>query len=312
MSVFETAGMNGQLECEEGNPHEIFLDRFSKRESIPFLRSEKGIEVVDVAPDNAIDTPVLFLPGWASGPETYRGVIEELYKSGRRVVAIGYPGDAEADDLNNRNSDIPASQDVKSEAVLAVLKAKNLGVVDMVAYSEGGTNGIVAAAKSRAPFRNFVLVGSGGVIEKETYPGMIGRLAKNVVATMKATADSSQSEKDRIFVKQGETAEWMRSRGAVRGSIEGFDPGRYEIGETIRQLKEGGHGISMVYAVDDKLNPMSKYQEKKAQELGIDGFYATSGVHDSFYVKAEQYGYLVAEAVRALEEKYARLEEEND
>lgn len=299
---------------------ESFRDQFAHPEKIPF--GEASFDAWDIHPiGEEKEVPVLFVCGWGKTPRTYEDGIYEYVKAGRRVLAFSSPAE-EAESDNVRTDAYPAAQVHHANAILTLIAAKDLSKVDVIAHSEGCINAAIAAEVAPDLFRHFVLVAPPDLTEKESRLDIIMQASRNdrglrkgldVMGTKNAAGLLTEEEKEQYakeaerYVRSKEDASsWLRERGYIKGLWESTNS--VVTSHILRDLKAaGGHGISIVSGVDDEMVSMKKLQTQDASDLGIDGFYSVRGGHSNIYRQPEQFAYLAAHALGALEEKYAKI-----
>lgn len=141
----------------------VFEEQFAKRE---FLETPFGIvETVDLTPPEIEHkTPVLLAPGWGETLELQKVCLQEIYLSGRRVLALRH---AVLIKKNRKETSYPVAELQKAETLLSLLTYKNIQAVDVISHSEGSLNVAIAATMQPARFRKLVLVTPAGVSGKD-------------------------------------------------------------------------------------------------------------------------------------------------
>lgn len=207
-------------------------------------------------------------------------------------------------------STYPKPQVERAVVMNEVLAQKGIEKVDLVAHSEGGLNGTIAAAQQPDRFRHFVLVAQPGVTDTQSYVEIVKRAIRNKKFTDTDKDEAAPERLSRHERSEQEIKGWVKDRGVVKGTIESMNPGRVDVSDEVRELHGIGHGVSIVAGADDEMLPMKEYQRDKAgagrsaDSLGVDGFYSVASGHAEMEINGEEYGYLANSALDALIQKY--------
>ena len=264
-----------------------FEQQFAKKD---VFKTERGhTEVVDIQPLAPKDVvPVLIAPGWGETPRTHKQSLKIIYDDNRRAITVGHPrhGDSVAPE-----AEFPMAVVRKTQSLIGVISQRHLGKVDVIAHSEGAINAIIAATLYPEKFRNIVLVSPGGLIGKDKFRKLIGRA---LVSSFRDTTQAMRNshEKGPFLNAVREMAKYI-AENPKRAIIEEFNAmAKSDILEMVKNLHDGGIGISVVAAVDDPIFPISRMTEVLRRSEGvIDGFYSVKGGHnklvtDSRYTRA--------------------------
>ncbi len=136
-----------------------FEQQFQKK--VIFHSPMGDMETLDIIPSKMGEqTPILLVPGWKETLKLQKVCLEELYKSGRRVLALDYP---RVRPEYKNSKPYPFIQRYKAEALLDFLRWKKVSHVDVLAHSEGAINFAIAAEAKPEYFRHVVLVAPAGL-----------------------------------------------------------------------------------------------------------------------------------------------------
>jgi len=276
---------------EESSPEvsnaNLFEQQFAKKEVIHTTSGRT--EFVDIEPLSPKDSvPVLLAPGWGDTPQSYKESLKVIHGGNRRVLSVSHPRRGES---AVQDSDFPMAEIRKVKSLIGIIDQKNLGKVDVIAHSEGAINAIIAATLYPEKFRNIVLVSPGGLIGKDKFIKLIGRA---LISSFRDTTQAMRNshEKGPFLNAVREMAKYI-AENPKRAIIEEFNAmAKSDILEMVKNLHDGGIGISVVAAVDDPIFPISRMTEVLRRSEGvIDGFYSVKGGHnklvtDSRYTRA--------------------------
>ena len=128
-------------------------------------RIYKDTEYVDIIPENRVPKgTILFGVGWSENPTCLKPVIFELVKLGYRVLSLSH---SREEDKKLKKSQYNKFEERKARSLLNVAEASGTEGLLLVARSEGGINGVMAAhiAISTKPelFQDIVLESSAGL-----------------------------------------------------------------------------------------------------------------------------------------------------
>lgn len=264
--------------------------------------------IVDLNPEKLkTTTPAVFLKGWGTTSRIYKENLMSLAEQGRRVLVIDNPHGIEAKNISEADTiegqNIPAVELKKVAAVLKMMDVKGLEKVDIIAHSEGGVYGVLAAMLRPERFRNMVLVDPAGMVGEDERGRLlkgafldialqIGRIFKrfkNMDWPALSRTLQGGHEFNRV-IAAGPQAAW-ESIGVIAES---------QIDELLETLKKLGLGIVIVHGVDDKFFSMDKVQQMTDRQT-VDGFYSVRGTHNEILVHPEKHIKLIDQALDALE-----------
>lgn len=313
------------MSIEKPSHNEIEQDEFSFERQFARKESYKvaggTAEVVDISPRDAKnEVPVFLAPAWACSTEVYKGAMQTLVDSQRRVVTLNHPrvgGSLDKTTYEEELKRYPKEELRKALNILSVMEQKEIEKTDVIAHSEGAVNVVIAAAMHPEKFRNIVLFAPGGLIGKDTF----GRLLKGFAGQSKRAGSlnaipegpSGEPGLPEIPITDAEkqvgkkaAAEALKyfGKNPVRAVKEGLDLSKSQIHEMLRFLHQKGVGIVVMSGVDDPVFPMEKMQEIAKADM-LDGYLALRGGHGALGEHPERYIVAADEMLTKLEAKQA-------
>lgn len=269
--------------------------------------------MVDIAPSELkTEVPTLIMPGFSATPEALKDSILRTAEAGRRVVSAYAPHGVKTE---REVADLPEAETRKLEMMLQLIEAKGFDKVSVIANSEASIYVAAAAALYPEKFSHIVLIEPAGLIGEDSF----FRLIKRVLADIKEEK-AHDADKQRVAYPSPKSVGIKSVLSNITASIKEVRAiAQSDIVSALEKIHESGIGISIIHAVDDKVFPMNRVQQKmeekmrqRIEHLGdlaetgiIDGFYSVTGTHNSIYAY-EPYGRIAEEALSALEEKYRR------
>lgn len=270
------------------------------------IESEGGnIEIVDIIPKKEkTATPVLLAPGWGTTPKTLEDVQLALAGNERRVISLSHPrlgGEA------RKKENYPPEELRKATSILNVIKEKGDNRFDIIGYSEGGINSILAAKMAPDKIRNIILLNPGGIVDKDNFLKLSARFLGGVLNLIKEEMREGQKIKNTLFTESLKYITKNPARALKEvGEIAGTD-----IKDILRDLRKEGIGISIIHGVDDSVFSMDDFQRDLKKE-SVDGFYSVKGDHWESLKEPDKYMSLVDQALSDLETKKQKEKEERE
>ena len=248
------------------------------------------VEVIDAAPDHPTsEVPVLYAPGWNPDATVLRQIMPELTKVGRRGIALCAPHG-----IGGKSND-PETR--KAQAVLALIKEKNLSKVDAIGHSEAGLYLIEAALKEPEKFRSILLINPAGIIGKDSLPGLAARFVKSMVLDF--------SRRCQELVQKGKHQEHSRlMRHILKGGGPSLSPyapkevnalASRQVGDSLSTLREKGVHICIMRTKGDEAFPVTR---STLQPKDYDSLVEVEGAHDFPIIEPEKF---IPLAIQALE-----------
>jgi len=280
------------------NPEQIdSIDEQFKSPEILKL-GEEEVEVVDIKPENPkTEIPTILVPGWTATPETFKDNILDLAELNRRVISINAPHGI---DVSEQVENIPEAELRKVVALAKVLEEKKIDKVDIVAHSEGGLYGTIAATLYPEKIRNLILVDPASMIGKDNPRRLSTDFSMDFLKQAVRGIKDGEARKA-IFRLSKESVKAM-ARNPMQAVKQVFAMSDSDIRGMLEKLKKQGVGISVIHAVDDKAFPMERMQEMVNTDQ-VDGFYSIKGTHNEILLNHKRCSELADQALSDLEKR---------
>ena len=254
----------------------------------------EDIEVVDISPrEIKKEIPTLILPGFSATPLALKDMIVRTAEQGRRVISADAPHGI---NIKDRQSDLPDAEMRKLELVLKMIETSGLKQVNVIGHSESAIYITAAAALYPEKFANIVLIEPAGLQGKDNPLSLLFRFLED----RKEDSNQSTNFKKVKFPSPNVGVHSVLS-DVVASAKELHAISKVDISRVLEKIRESGVKVSVIHAVDDKLFPMEKIQEKITAEM-VDGFYSIKGTHNNIYTY-EPFGRAAEAALTALENK---------
>lgn len=270
------------------------------------IEAEGGdIEIVDVIPEKEkSEIPVLLAPGWGTTPKTLEDVQMALAEKERRVVSLSHP--RIGGKVGEKEGFAPEELR-KAASILNVIKERGDNKFDIVGYSEGGINSILAAKMAPDKIRNIILLNPGGIVDKDNFLKLSTRFLGGVLNLIKEEMREGKKVKNTLFTESFKYITKNPARALKEvGEIAGTD-----IKDILRDLRKEGIGISIIHGADDSVFSMDGFQRDLKKE-SVDGFYSVKGDHWESLKEPDKYMSLVDQALSDLETKKQKEKEERE
>ena len=261
---------------------------------------QQKLEIVDLQPPQPkTEVPMVMVPGWAATPEVLRENAIILAKLGRRVILPNSPHGLEIEKTTGRN--YPLAELRKTAALLQSIEHKQLNEVDAVSHSEAGIFLTIAALENSDKFRNLVLVSPAGLTGKDSF----SRLASGFFHDIAGQTVKALLHEPNHLGKIG-TAFWEAMKAIASDPKKTWEEVmamvNYQIPELLAELKQQGHGISIIHGAQDKAFPMERVQQMVNSGL-VDGFISVKGSHNELYLNPQPITEWVDHLLDAMEKK---------
>jgi pimeloyl-ACP methyl ester carboxylesterase len=145
--------------------------------------------IYDIAPAHGLSpVPVIIAMGWLNGPYTFKGLMRELVRRGRRVILI----DARHGIDTPRIDAVAHIHARKMAPIVAFIldrrKAHDFERADILGLSEGGIVAVLLKYRHHDLVRHLVLVNPAGLIGKDNLLALALRYPSDVVPAFLAQA----------------------------------------------------------------------------------------------------------------------------
>lgn len=261
------------------NNRDLLESQFDSPEKINIENQE--IEIVDLQPENIkTATPLIMVPGWAATPEVLRENALALASLGRRVILPNSPHGLDVEPTTNNN--YPLVELRKTAAVLQTIEHKGFDQVDAIGHSEAGIFLTIAALENSDKFRNLVLVSPAGLAGQDNLSRLAGGFSNDIAGqTIKALLHEPK-RLGKIGTVYWEALKVIAS-DPKKSWQEIMSIVNYQIPDLLTEIKQQGHGISIIHTADDQAFPMKKVQQMVNTKM-VDGFVSAKGSHNELYL----------------------------
>lgn len=262
---------------------EILADSFDVQFNTRYKIPVRGgvVEAVDINPQELKDsTPILWIPGWAETIKINRVPLEEVQRLGRRVLTLSH---ARENIAAESAADLYPSIDRQAASLQTLLDYFGLDRVDAITHSEGSLAVSVVAARQPARIRNMILIGSAGILPKDSVFNLARRFIINeAVGAMLGT--KTKQEKGLTSIEGALVAvkhvvsnpSWsLQELQALAGE---------KIIPDLENLQKSGIGISFIHNVNDRGFPielLDRDLRNIVDEEKLAGFYSVIGNHNT-------------------------------
>jgi pimeloyl-ACP methyl ester carboxylesterase len=284
----------------ETTKHPSFEEQWANPVEIKI--GNKTIPVQDIFPEKLkTEVPMIIGMGWSETPDAHKGNIKIMSDLGRRVISPEAPHGVETEAREN----YPTIELRKMAALIETLEAQGVEKADLVGRSEGAIFSVMAAYLYPERFRNLVLINPAGMIGEDNVGrlavGFSGDLVKQIInESKKKKADTGKADAEATLDALGGVK--TLAKDPLRAIQSIFAISNSDIREMLIAIRKKGIGISVIAGVNDGAFPMEKMQEALGLEH-VDGFYSTTGSHNSYFLDRGPYSRLIDNALDALENR---------
>ena len=276
---------------------------------------EEGVKIIEISPEKEkFERPVFFAPGWGGEASIPDDALEELAKEGRHVLSMSFDQKIDNDIELPENPLIKETQAVEMQKAITInqiLEKKDVEEVDLIAYSEGSINALLAAVMNPEKFKNIILLEPAGMIGKKSAYKTVFDFIKESVSSSKNFL-LNDGDKGNLVKLISDVVKHVATSPKLAGQgVEAIS--KSDIYDMLEYLKSQGMKISIIHGADEQMFPMKDVQDevsRKSKERGdklsntsIDGFYSVEGGHTSILSHPEKYSKLINTALIALENK---------
>jgi len=247
--------------------------------SFDFVKEEEIIEIKAEKPKDK--TPVFFSPGWGV-TETSKTIMKAMADEGRDVLSTFYTRERQI-----KSEDIPGAELQKAFAIIEIISKKEIDKIDAVGHSEGGLALALAASIRPDLFRNIVLIAPAGMMEKDSFFGLIGKFF------IKESWEEKKGGKVNMkaFLAYLKDASMHALKNPLLSIEEVLAMNKMDLFEMTKYVKSQGVGVGLVCGANDRVFPLEEVL-KNVNEGNIDHFLSTKGDHGSIEVSNEQTEYV--------------------
>lgn len=297
---------------------EFFKDKILDNKHKEIIeKTRNGVESIEIVPEKEeYNTPLIVAPCWGGDIDSHKKILRSFADNGRHVLSLSHKRKKE-------NVDIPENSIIKDQYIAEIQKAFAINEVidqkveenkkvDVVAYSEGGINSLIAAVQNPKKFKNFILLNTAGMVGKDSSLSLVLRFQKQLGMGLLDSLVKGEDifKNNLLYVKS--LIKYI-AKNPNLSALEVNAIAQSDIYSMLKYLKEQGIKISVIHGVHDPVFPMERVQDiasNKAQEAGartsdiyMDGFYSVRGDHGGVLAEPEKYTTLINKALIALENK---------
>ncbi|MDD5165342.1 MAG: alpha/beta hydrolase [Candidatus Pacebacteria bacterium] len=264
-----------------------FESQFKTKKKISF--HGHSVSYVDIAPPSLKhSTPIFIAPGWGETPRTFKTLMGLLYDNGYRVISVYHP----RHDLKLiTRGNISRFELQKADIIAEIIDTEHITKVDVIAHSEGTVNSVIAAHMRPSLFRQLILIGPGGLVERESYPELIGRFMLNMFQGGPS-----------VLWNKNEFTSFIRSfidmskyflSNPMLGLLEGSAVSHAHMQQSLTAIHEAGVAVTIVCGTKDVVFPHKKM--KSISALTWIDIRDMAGGHDDICVHPQRYIGLIQE-----------------
>lgn len=254
-------------------------------------------DIIDARPGGEkCPQPVLVAPGWGATIHGNSPMLELLTKQGRRVISLNHPrqGDDISDSALALSYSLPRAETRKASNLLELLDARGVSAdlkADVIAFSEGALNTLIAAYTHPERFRTIVLFAPAGLIGRDSLWNLMHRFRaqakKDASVGVPSLRGVEPSEAQRTMMEH--MAKTWETEGSTyvkenipRALAEMRALASMRVDDMVRFVRAAGVKVVVVTAVDDLIFPAKKMAERMPKD-SLDGFLAVRGAHGPQY-----------------------------
>jgi pimeloyl-ACP methyl ester carboxylesterase len=296
-------------------------EQFKNPEKIPVEGGE--MKVIDLKPEQVrSEVPVVYMRGWATTADIYKGNLKEIARDGRRALVVDQAAGIDMQNLpDQERTSAESMKDVipmaelelrKVAAFLKLIDTKELDQVDLVMHSEGAIYGAFAAILCPDRIRDLVFIDPAGMVGRENnvqkiilrslldFNLQLGHALKNVHGNPEEIKKVLSSQKEKWFKAFAENPRHIAE------SVPEIT--KTEIQDLLSILHQLGKKIAIIHGADDKMFTTDSVQ-KRVDPSMIDGFYSVEGTHESSFMDPMRMSKVITNALNSLEALTQRAEE---
>lgn len=289
-----------------------FDAQFGNKQSIDFPQGQ--VDIVDIVPPNASETPILLVPGWSENLDTYKKTLKVIHDSGYRGLSLSYFGRGKAE---GEEDSLPEVELRHAEEIISTLGMKGVTEADAIFHSEGAISGLIAATLRPDLFRNIVLDKPAGLIGEDSNAKLMGRFIKLLAKEAFERKPFSFTDPTNSLSSTARTCAYMVKHRELFTELTGITTS--DITDFIHNLEAQGIKFSIVAGPIDPLFPtgrqiehMRAAKEERGKRLPIEGYYSVKGGHNELSIHADQHTALAVDAIKGLQRRREKLEKQEE
>lgn len=259
-----------------------FNTQFKEQKNISIGNNK--VYFVDIIPNELkFDIPIMIAPGWGGTPKSFKDVIKCLFDEGFRVICVNH---IRHDMKLITKEGISRLEFQKADSLVSIIKHLGINKINIVAHSEGAINAIIAVQNNRDLFSKMILIGPGGIVDKEPFIELLSRFIGNILLSSVSTFGDIKAIV-RFFRSGVEILKYF-SKNPMMGLLEGSAISHSHMKTNLNGLHSTGMYIGMIHGTEDIVFPLNKIMESIKDIPWID-LYQVVGDHSGIYIHPEVY-----------------------
>lgn len=276
-----------------------------RHEFAPETKSLPKFDLLKLTPEKPISKiPVLVAPGFGTGAQTYKLLIEQLCSNGFITISPDYKYGHEP----KKWLFFPNVDAAKQQALFATIETEGylneqgIRQVNVVAHSKGAYDIAMVALKHPENFRNIIMVAPGGLRPKMDF--------FKSIRTMKEDDHKDKEDKAQLIkIAEPEVAKLVLENNAygknykkdkIRYNIEGLTSATKSMEKYLPELRKKGIKIVIISQVSDSMYPPNSFSS--FVKNNVDEFIELPGIHGEVKFRPDG-GQFVSNLLKKLESK---------
>lgn len=272
-------------------------------EFVPDIKQSPKFDLLKLTPEKPISPiPVLVAPGFGTGAQIHKLLIERLYFNGFVTISPDYKYGHEP----KKWLFFPDVDAAKQQALLATIEAEGylneqgIRQVNVVAHSKGAYDIAMVALEHPENFRNIIMVAPGGLRPKMDF--------LKSIKTMKEDDRKDKEDKVRLIkTAEPEVAKLVLEnnvygknykKNKIRYNLEGLTSATKSMEKYLPEVRKKRIKIVIIAQINDPMYPPSSFSS--FVKGNVDEFIELSGIHGEIKYRPDG-GQFVSNLLKKLE-----------